>query len=245
LRNITEEMRHPLKSVGARQVAASTQDAGPDILDAPFQYSSLVGDSADYASSFRTIVCVVQTAMLWRKVVCVYPMPLVREASFCCVRIAICPCSGSADRTVVLRFDNLGESRGRFRVQECLGHETDLIVYCFWSAADRIVWTSTQSPSVFQAAVPVSQRAAPRNFFADAILSCVSVAVCSYSCKWDRAMLELKSALQQRRWRRQEKWYVYWRKKILLFHATLDYTLSIIRRVMWCPRGSAGGGRCM
>lgn len=77
LRNVAEEMRHPLERVGARQVAASAQNAILHILNATFQNRSLVRNGADYASPFGAVVSVVQTAMLRRKIMCVYPMPLV------------------------------------------------------------------------------------------------------------------------------------------------------------------------
>jgi hypothetical protein len=49
--------------------------------------------------------------MLGWKVVAIYPMPLVAEAAFVRVRVAVGPGSGSADGAVVFGFEDLLKNR--------------------------------------------------------------------------------------------------------------------------------------
>lgn len=101
---------------------------------------------------------------------CVYPMPLVREASFSGVGVAVCPCSCTAYGAVVLRFEDLGEGRRCLGVEEGLSHESNLVVYCLLSAVDRVAWIGSSLPSVFQAAVPASQSKALKKLLVEVIM---------------------------------------------------------------------------
>jgi len=106
----------------------------------------------------------------------------------------------------------------------------------------------TQSPSVFQAAVPVSQRAVLRKLFTDIISSCVLVAVCCYSCERDEAIRQLKGVSQEVQWRRHEDWYVYSRRQEEDNIDLCDNELCVVydkTRDVVSLEADAGGGRCM
>jgi hypothetical protein len=58
----------------------------------------------------------------------VYPVPLVREAAFCCVRICVGPSCGTAHGAVVLGFEYLCEYGGGLWRKKRLGDKANLHV---------------------------------------------------------------------------------------------------------------------
>jgi len=95
-----------------------------------FQDIRLVSNSRHDATSFRAVGRVVERAAVRRVVMRVDPMPLVREAAFWSMRVAVRPGSGPAYGSVVLWFEDLREDRGRGWLEELLGHEANLVVNC-------------------------------------------------------------------------------------------------------------------
>jgi hypothetical protein len=98
---VPQKVRNPLESVRARQVGASAQRSAFYTMNAFAQYARLIRDRTDDAAALRAITGIIQAAAMWWRIVRVYPVPLVREAAFCCVRICVGPSCGTAHGAVV------------------------------------------------------------------------------------------------------------------------------------------------
>jgi hypothetical protein len=93
------------------------------MLDAFAQYACLVRDCADNASALGAILGVVQMAVLWWPIVCIYPVPLVREVTFAGMRVGVSPGCCAAERAVILGLEDLREYGTSLRCKEALRHE--------------------------------------------------------------------------------------------------------------------------
>jgi hypothetical protein len=133
---VPEEVRHPLGSIRAGQIRPSTQGTARHLLDAFAQYARLVRDRAYHTPTRRTILVVVQMAVLRWMIVRVYPVPLVREVTLAGMRVGVGPGCCAAERAVVLGFEDLGEDGTGLWCEEALCHEDELVVYCFVLAVD-------------------------------------------------------------------------------------------------------------
>jgi hypothetical protein len=148
---VSKEVRHPLQRVRASQIRAPAEPPSISLLDAIPQYACLVCYSADNAATLCTVFIIVQIAVVWRPVMCVYPMPLVREAPFSCVCVAIRPSCSTAYRFVVLWLEDFGEYRCGLGSEESFGHEANLIVNCEAVSPGLRLANSRDKPSVFHA----------------------------------------------------------------------------------------------
>jgi hypothetical protein len=129
LMNVPEKVHNPFECIRARQIGASAQRSTLHTMDAFTQYSCLVRYRTDDAAAFCAITGIIQAAAMWWRIMRVYPVPLVREAAFCCVRIRVGPGCGTAHRAVVLGFEYLCECGRGLWSEEGLGDEAYLHVH--------------------------------------------------------------------------------------------------------------------
>jgi len=93
---VAQEVRDPFESIRACQIRPSAQCSTSHLPNTILQYTRLVCYGTHDATTFCTVLGVVQTTVIRRPVVGVYPVPLVREASFGCMRVAVRPSCGTA-----------------------------------------------------------------------------------------------------------------------------------------------------
>lgn len=103
--DIAEEVSYPLERIRARQICASAEGSGCHLLDALSQYPRLIRDGTDNAAALCAIILKIQMAVMWCPVMRVYPVPLVRKATFRRMRVGIGPGRGATHRAIVLRFE--------------------------------------------------------------------------------------------------------------------------------------------
>lgn len=120
---VSHEMSHPLRSIRTSQVRASTQDATRHLLHAFAQYARLVRNGTDDTATFCVVLVIVQVTTNRRPIMCVYPMPLVREVALGRVCVCVRPGCCAPYAAVVLRFEDLGKYGGGLGSKEGLGHE--------------------------------------------------------------------------------------------------------------------------
>lgn len=132
LMNVSQEMRHPLQRIRAREIRTTADTLIPIHYprDAFPQNRRLVRNRTNNTSTLCAVLVIIERASIRRPVMGVYPMPLVRETAFSGVGVGVSPCGGTADGLVVLWLEKVGEDGCGARGEECLGHEADLVVDC-------------------------------------------------------------------------------------------------------------------